>query len=349
MSTNPTNINEYHDKHHDKPEKDKEKEKDKDKEKLNIQVKPRKNYPNSADQYELKEIIGKGGSGCVQRAVCVPFQENVAIKIIDLEHCKNVSLEEIRKEIQAMSLCHHPNVVAYHTSFVQNESLWVIMDFLSAGSCSDIMRFSFPNGFEEHVIATILKESLKAICYFHKTGRIHRDIKSGNILIDSNGNIQLSDFGVSATLVDTGETSRNTFVGTPCWMAPEIMEQVNYDYAVDIWSFGITALELARGKAPFSDYPPMKVLLLTLQNPPPSLDADGESKWSHSFKDMVERCLQKDPAKRPIPAKLLEHRFFKQAKKPEYLVQHILSKLPPLGQRYQMLSEDSFAMLRNTS
>eukprot|EP01133_Synstelium_polycarpum_P013753 gene13753-16221_t len=325
-------------------------DRDSDRHEKIVEKKPKKIYPSIADQYELKEIIGKGGSGCVYRAICMSFTETVAIKIIDLEHCKNISLDELRKEIQAMSLCHHPNVVAYHTSFVHNESLWVVMDYLSAGSCSDIMRFAFPHGLEESVIATILKETLKAICYFHKTGRIHRDIKAGNIIIDSTGNIQLSDFGVSATLVDTGDTSRNTFVGTPCWMAPEIMEQVNYDYAVDIWSFGITALELAKGRAPFSEYPPMKVLLLTLQNPPPSLDGDGESKWTHSFKDLVERCLQKDPSKRPMPQKLLEHKFFKHAKRPDYIVSNVLSKLPPLGDRYKMLSQDSnFAMLRNTS
>ena len=126
-------------------------------------------------------------------------------------------------------------------------------------------------------------------------------------------------------------TGRQTFVGTPCWMAPEVMEQVHgYDYKADIWSLGITALELAKGQAPLAQYPPMKVLLLTLQNPPPTLDSES---FSSSFKDFIDNCLQKDPAKRPTASKLLEHKFFKQAKKVEYVKQHLLKNLPPLWER----------------
>ncbi|MED6171643.1 hypothetical protein PIB30_042538 [Stylosanthes scabra] len=141
-------------------------------------------------------------------------------------------------------------------------------------------------------------------------------------------------------MFDTGDRqrSRNTFVGTPCWMAPEVMQQLHgYDFKADIWSFGITALELAHGHAPFSKYPPMKVLLMTLQNAPPGLDYERDKRFSKSFKELVATCLVKDPKKRPTSDKLLKHHFFKHARPVEYLARTILDGLAPLGDRFRML------------
>merc|ERR1712137_204426 len=229
-------------------------------------------FPSTADAYELRHPIGKGATANVWHAYCVPQQKEVAIKIIDLENCPS-NLDDIRKEIQLMRLCSHPNLVSYRSSFINEHSLWLVMDYLSGGSVFDIMQHSFPNGITDEVlIATILREALKGIEYLHSTGRIHRDVKAANLLVHEDGNIKVGDFGVSAWLVEAGmmRTGRQTFVGTPCWMAPEVMEQTQgYDYKADIWSLGITALELAKGQAPLAQYPPMKVLLLTLQNPPP--------------------------------------------------------------------------------
>lgn len=296
---------------------------------------PQRDFPNTADAYQLGEMIGKGACGLVMRATCKPLNKQVAVKLIDLESCPS-NIDDIRKEITQMKLCSHPNVVSYYCSFVDGQYLWLIMKFFSGGSVLDIMKYKFPNGLQdEALIATILREALKGIEYLHKTGRIHRDVKAGNLLVSTSGNVTLADFGVSAWLVENGLKLdvRQTFVGTPCWMAPEVMEQVRgYDYKADIWSLGITALELARGSAPLAQYPPMKVLLLTLQNPPPTL----EGGWSTPFQKMVESCLQKEPAKRPSASKLLEHKFFKQAKKADYVAEQLLKGLPPLWERTQV-------------
>ncbi|AES74480.1 putative protein kinase STE-STE20-Fray family [Medicago truncatula] len=298
-----------------------------------------KRYPLSAKDYKLYEEVGEGVSASVYRALCIPLNEIVAIKVLDLEKCNN-DLDGIRREVQTMSLIDHPNLLRAHCSFTAGHSLWVVMPFMSGGSCLHIMKSSFPEGFDEPVIATVLREVLKALVYLHAHGHIHRDVKAGNILLDANGSVKMADFGVSACMFDTGDRqrSRNTFVGTPCWMAPEVMQQLHgYDFKADIWSFGITALELAHGHAPFSKYPPMKVLLMTLQNAPPGLDYERDKRFSKSFKELVATCLVKDPKKRPSSEKLLKHHFFKHARATEYLSRTILDGLAPLGDRFRQL------------
>nr|XP_029121886.1 serine/threonine-protein kinase BLUS1 isoform X2 [Elaeis guineensis] len=299
----------------------------------------RKKYPIRAEDYELFETVGEGVSAAVHRARCIPFDEIVAIKVLDFER-NNSDLNNISREAQTMILIDHPNVLKAHCSFVKDHNLWVVMPYMAGGSCLHIMKSNYPNGFEEVAIATVLREALKGLEYLHRQGHIHRDVKAGNILVDARGEVKLGDFGVSACLFDSGDRQRmrNTFVGTPCWMAPEVMEQKNgYDFRADIWSFGITALELAHGHAPFSSQPPMKVLLMTLQNAPPSLDSKKDKKFSRSFKHMIAMCLVKDPSKRPTAEKLLKQPFFKQARSHDYIVRKILEGLPSLGDRFQAL------------
>ncbi|XP_058113931.1 serine/threonine-protein kinase BLUS1 isoform X5 [Magnolia sinica] len=299
----------------------------------------RKKYPIRAEEYMLLEEVGQGVSASVYRALCVPFDEVVAIKILDFER-NNSDLNNISREAQTMILVDHPNVLKAHCSFVHERSLWVVVPFMAGGSCLHILKAAYPDGFEEVIIATVLREVLKGLEYLHHHGHIHRDVKAGNILVDSRGAVKLGDFGVSACLFDSGDRqrSRNTFVGTPCWMAPEVMEQLHgYDFKADIWSFGITALELAHGHAPFSKYPPMKVLLMTLQNAPPGLDYERDRKFSKSFKQMIAMCLVKDPSKRPSAQKLLKHSFFKQARSNDYIARKILEGLPTLGDRLKAL------------
>ncbi|KAK3132372.1 hypothetical protein QOZ80_6AG0520340 [Eleusine coracana subsp. coracana] len=306
-------------------------------------------FPVDPNEYKLYEEIGEGVSATVYRALCVPLDVVVAIKVLDLEKCSN-DLDGIRREVQTMSLLDHPNLLAAHCSFTNGHELWVVMPYMAAGSALHIMKTSFPEGFDEPVIATLLREVLKALVYLHSQGHIHRDVKAGNILIDTNGAVKLGDFGVSACMFDTGnrQRARNTFVGTPCWMAPEVMQQLHgYDYKADVWSFGITALELAHGHAPFSKYPPMKVLLMTLQNAPPGLDYERDKRFSKSFKDLVATCLVKDPRKRPSSEKLLKHSFFKQARTAEFLAQSIVDGLPLLGERFRELKAKEAGLLLN--
>ncbi|KAE9023326.1 Germinal center kinase 3 [Phytophthora fragariae] len=299
-------------------------------------------WPTVAAEYQIIEQIGQGAFAKVWKAYCVPKKIHVAIKIMDLEKI-TTSFEDIRAEVQTMKMTNHPNVLKCYCSFVHKDQLWLVTQLMNKGSCLHVMNLlkkkGLGEGLKEEFVAVILHETLKGLQYFHENGQIHRDIKAGNILLDSEGHVVIADFGVSGWMMEGGDRRKNrqTFVGTPCWMAPEVMEQVRgYDYKADIWSLGITALELAKGYAPYARFQPMKVLLLTLQEDPPSLrtyDDDGSGhQFGRHFKDVVKLCLQKDPSKRPGTSALLKHSFFKKAGDTVYLAQNLLTKIEDIGE-----------------
>ncbi|KAI9029804.1 kinase-like domain-containing protein [Phycomyces nitens] len=293
------------------------------------------NWANRIEDFDMKHPIGYGSSAVVYEAIYKPLNKRVAIKILDLDMFERNQIDELRRETALMALSKHPNVLRVYGSFVSGSKLYIVTPYLSAGSCLDIMKTSFPDGFEETTIATILKQALEGLAYLHKNGHIHRDVKCGNLLMDEQGTVMLADFGVSSSLSENGD-KRKTFVGTPCWMAPEVMEQSTsgYDYKADIWSFGITCIELATGHAPFAKYPPLKVLMMTINKDPPTLNRDTtRHKYTKGFKEMIDSCLQKDPTKRPSAEKLLQHPFFKQAKKKDHLIKAVLAHVSPLEQR----------------
>ncbi|KAJ1018142.1 hypothetical protein NDA16_005008 [Ustilago loliicola] len=300
-------------------------------------------YSANGDDYIVGDVIGFGASSVVHQGVFKPLDKACAIKVIDLE-AYGRDTEELRRETQLMSLSKHPNVLRVRGCWVKGFKLHIATRLMSSGSMLDIMRFAHPQGFDEIVIATVLKQALEGLSYLHVNGWLHRDLKAANILVDDDGTVLLGDFGVGVFVGDTDKSSgtvssegkRKSFVGTPCWMAPEVIERKHYGTKADIWSFGITALELSQGRAPNSKLNPVKVLMRTMQDEPPQLDRTGGAhKYSKLMDDFVRQCLQKDPQKRPTADKLLSHGFFKQAKAPKYLISAILAGLPPLADRQE--------------
>ena len=235
----------------------------------------------------------------------------MAIKHIDLEGSDD-DIREIQQEISLLATCSSEFVTSYKASFVRGVKLWIVMEYLGGGSCLDLIK---PGAMAEQYIAIIMKELLQGLDYLHTTGKIHRDIKAANILLSESGQVKIADFGVAAQLTNI-KSQRLTFVGTPFWMAPEVIQEAGYDFHADIWSLGITAMEMALGEPPRSDVHPMKVLFLIPKEKPPRLEGN---KWTKDFKDFVALCLNKDPDRRPTARALLKHPFIKKAAKTDAL------------------------------
>merc|ERR550534_337394 len=194
----------------------------------------------------------------------------VAVKVMELENCGDSTFEEIRREMTAMQMCRHSNILQFHCAFQTDHQIWLVMPIAHEGSCADVMRCHPDKRFDdERVLSFILREVARALEYFHRERQMHRDLKAGNILLDANANVYLGDFGVAAPF--SYSDRRKTFVGTPCWMAPEVLAQQQYDEKADVWSFGITAIELRRGEAPYQRLHPLKVMKNIIENAPPHM------------------------------------------------------------------------------
>lgn len=260
-----------------------------------------------ADLYEKLECIGKGTFGEVFKGRDLSTGKIVALKLIDLEKMDE-EIDVIQREIEVMRQISNPYVVQYYTSLMKGSTLWIIMEFMSAGSLKELIDSVGP--LPEDAIATVMKALCKGLDYVHKGHKLHRDIKAANILINDHGDVKLADFGVAGQMTTTIR-QRNTMVGSPFWMAPEVVQKSLYDEKADIWSMGITGIELAQGLPPYATEHPFRALFLIPKNPPPRVEG---SQFSKSFKDFIALCLKKNPSERPSAENLLQHPFLRKAR-----------------------------------
>lgn len=261
--------------------------------------------------FYLRRVLGRGGFGAVYLGYERKTSNQVAVKVIDLEETTD-DMITISREISALAQGQScSQLVNYFGCSVLGTKLWIAMEYVDGGSVADLLKKRYPSGLKEKYIAVIIREVLLGLQYLNDCGKIHRDIKSANILVSTlTGDVKLADFGASRQLTDTMRKC-NTFVGSPYWMAPEVMMQDSYDGKADVWSLGITCLELAYGKPPYANVSPMQVMNLIVQKSSPQLEGD----FSDRFKEFVALCLIKDPEKRPTTKVLLQHPFARKANK----------------------------------
>jgi len=244
--------------------------------------------------------------GSVWKAIHRATGTVTAIKRVGIDN----DLEDIMKEIDFMKGCRSPYIVRYFGSYFKDSELWIVMEYCGAGSVCDMMKIC-DNTLSEDQIAVVCKDVLNGLAYLHGLRKIHRDIKAGNILLNNKGASKLADFGVSGQLSDT-MAKRQTVIGTPFWMAPEVIQEVGYDFKADIWSLGITCIEMAESKPPYSNIHPMRAIFMIPSRPPPRLTEPD--KWSKEFNDFIFKTLTKSPDQRPNATELLEHPFITRAK-----------------------------------
>ncbi|CAO3639009.1 unnamed protein product [Cunninghamella blakesleeana] len=263
-----------------------------------------KGDPNEC--YKRLKRVGQGASGSVYVAISLATNTKVAIKQMDLANQPRKEL--IVNEILVMKESQHPNIVNYLDSFlVQNSDLWVIMEYMEGGALTDVID---NNTMTEQQIATVCLETTAGLHHLHEQNIIHRDIKSDNILLNAHGQVKISDFGFCAKLTEN-RSKRATMVGTPYWMAPEVVKQKEYGAKVDIWSLGIMAIEMIENEPPYLDEEPLKALYLIATNGTPTLK--NPEKLSRELKSFLAVCLCVDVRSRATAGELLQHPFLKKA------------------------------------
>ncbi len=253
----------------------------------------------------MDKKVGEGSSGTVYLGVRKVDNFPVAIKVRQFD--AKVDVRHIENEIAMMKLNSHKNIVEYVDTFISGDELWIVMEYVAGGALTDVLSTC---EMAEAQIAKVSLDLLRALKYLHDEKRIHRDIKSDNILMGLDGSVKLADFGYCAQLIDEKDR-RKSMVGTPYWMAPEVIRGFEYDAKVDIWSLGIACIEMAEGEPPLLDYHPLRALFLIATRGSPTLK-EGD-KWSEQFKDFLKCCLDMEPSTRLDATRAMEHPFLQIA------------------------------------
>lgn len=273
---------------------------------------------NPNDLFTNISKIGEGAAGEVFVGTERSSGEKVAIKKMAL-NAESLSL--LVTEISIMKTSAHRNVVKYYDSYVLGDQIWVVMEFMGSGCLTEVLEQFDHVQMTESQMAYVCRETLMALQFIHSLHRIHRDIKSDNILINTRGQVKVADFGYAAQLTQK-QQKRNTVVGTPYWMAPELIRGSDYGLMVDIWSLGIMLMEMAEGEPPYMEYPPLRALFLITTKGIP--DLRGES-WSPGIRSFLQDCLIKDPEDRPDTTTLLKHPWLKTACEPSQFTEVIVA------------------------
>jgi len=273
--------------------------------------------------YEIVCKLGQGAYGSVQKARDKRDGQLVAIKILPLE---GPDVTGLRREINILCNCKSEYIVGYKGTYEKPDEVWIVMEHCSA-SLADFLVSIKNFTFTEEQISAIMQMTLEGLKSLYGGKKIHRDIKSGNILVNMDGTCKIADFGVSAELRHT-MSKRQSLIGTPYWMAPEVLKQDKYDFKADIWSLAITAMELAEGVPPHSNMHYLRAIIMIPKTEPPTLK--DPTRWSQDFADFLKICLQKDPSQRPTTSGLLAHPFIAKSKGKSVVAPLIAECLPKI-------------------
>jgi len=284
--------------------------------------------------YKILQKVGQGNYGSVYKIQDIKTGQILAAKICKIESNNS---ESFNREINMLRQCDSPYILKYYGSYIKNNKIWIVLEFCEGGSLLDIMRIT--NIFyTEKEIASLLKMVLKGLQFLHTQKKIHRDIKAGNILLTDEGIVKLGDFGVSAQLTNS-ISKKISKIGTPYWMSPEVISQKSYDSKCDIWSLGITCIELAEGEPPYSEVRTFLVMKKILNNPPKGLSKP--ELWSKDFNDFVQQCLIVNPEHRPSAAQLLNHNFIKKNDQGKgIIIQRLMKAMPLINKIREEINEE---------
>eukprot|EP00761_Pharyngomonas_kirbyi_P002343 gb/GECH01002347.1/.p1 GENE.gb/GECH01002347.1/~~gb/GECH01002347.1/.p1 ORF type:complete len:429 (+),score=86.91 gb/GECH01002347.1/:1-1287(+) len=276
---------------------------------------------NPLEIFDLVELVGEGAYGEVHKAINKQDGKTYAIKKVLLE---SEEIADIVREIQILKkVSDNENVVRYYGTYEADNELWIVMEFCGGFSVGNLIKY-LHKPLTEIQIAAVCAAVLKGLVHLHKKQMIHRDIKADNILLTEAGEVKLADFGISAQLTNT-ISRRNTAIGTAYWMAPEVIRESDYDEKADIWSLGITAIEMAQRKPPYYDINPMRALFMIPSRPAPTLNSPDD--FSDEFNDFIAHCVRKKPEERPSAKELLKHVFVRKARSTSGVIMDAIDRL----------------------